>query len=139
MGGIPLLLHMFRGNDKVPKNQLNAVLLEIFSLLKTKFFYNNGNKGQALIIPQVKSQDSFILQAKRLHWIDEMLSHISSGSAENNAEDSAQWLTNYKKYDGSFTLSCEAIGIPLVQRLDSASTLAMRFDANINYTQQHII
>ncbi len=146
LGGTPRLLQLFGGNERVPKHQLNAILLEIFSLLRTKsnsvdFFYNNGNKGRAIIIPQVKSQDSFMRQAKRLHWIDEMLSHISSGSEENNLEDSAQWLTHYiaKKYDGSFTLACEGIGIPLVQRLDSASTLAMWSDANVNYTQQRII
>jgi hypothetical protein len=53
----------------------------------------------------------------------------------------AQWLAFYlgKKYDGSFTLASEALGIHLVQQLDSTSMLAMWTDANINYTQQQII
>jgi hypothetical protein len=53
----------------------------------------------------------------------------------------AQWLAFYlgKKYDGSFTLASEALGIHLVQQLDSTSMLAMWTDANINYMQQQII
>jgi hypothetical protein len=70
-----------------------------------------------------------------------MLEHVAAGNEECDKEDSAQWLAFYlgKKYDGSFTLASEALGIPLVQRLDSASTLAMWTDANVNYTQQRII
>jgi hypothetical protein len=36
-------------------------------------------------------------------------------------------------------LASEALGLPLVQWLDSASTLAMWSDANMNYKQQQII
>jgi hypothetical protein len=80
-------------------------------------------------------------QAKRVHWIDEMLSHISLDSEENNLDDSAQWLIRYiaKEYDGSFTLACEGIWMPLVKPLDSASTPAMWSDANVSYTRQCII
>ena len=108
---------------------------------KSNSVYKNGHKGRAIIVPQVKSQDSFMLQAKRLSWIETLLEHIAAGNEECNKEDSAQWLAYYvgKHYDGSFTLASEALGLPLVQRLDSASTLAMWSDANINYTQQRII
>jgi hypothetical protein len=70
-----------------------------------------------------------------------MLEHVAAGNEECDKEDLAQWLAFYlgKKYDGSFTLASEALGISLVQRLDSASTLAMWTDANVNYTQQRII
>jgi hypothetical protein len=89
----------------------------------------------------VKSQDSFIHQAKRLSWIESLLEHVADDNEECNKDDSVQWLAFYigKKYDGSFTISSEDLGIPLVLCLDFASTLAMWSDANINYTQQHII
>jgi hypothetical protein len=56
-----------------------------------------------------------------------LLEHVTAGNKESNKEDLAQWLAFYlgKKYDGSFTLASEAFGIPLVQRLNSVSTLAM--------------
>jgi hypothetical protein len=41
-----------------------------------------------------------------------------------HTEDTAQ---------GSFTLALDALGLPLVQRLDEKSTAAMWADANINY------
>jgi hypothetical protein len=44
-----------------------------------------------------------------------------------------------EEYEGSFTLALEALGLPVVQRLDEQSTAAMWADANINYTQQRII
>jgi hypothetical protein len=44
-----------------------------------------------------------------------------------------------KKYEGSFTLALDALGLPVVQRLDEKSTAAMWADANINYMQQRII
>jgi hypothetical protein len=44
-----------------------------------------------------------------------------------------------KKYDASYTLTSEALGLPLVERLDDASAQAMWRDANINVTQQQII
>jgi hypothetical protein len=48
-------------------------------------------------------------------------------------------LLLWKKYEGSFTLALDALGLPVVQRLDEKSTAAMWVDANINYTQQRII
>ncbi len=64
-----------------------------------------------------------------------MLDHISDKNV------SAQWLSYYlcKRYVDSFTLAIEALGIPVVQRLDETSTAAMWADANIHYTQQRII
>jgi hypothetical protein len=146
----PLLLQLFGGSTKAQKHQLNSLLLEIFLLMKDKsnsidFVFKNGNKGQAVLVPQVsttgKSQVHFMLQANRLSWIEGMLEHATTGNKEYNKEDLPQWLAFYlgKKYDGSFTLASEALGIPLVQQLDSASTLAMWTDANINYMQQQII
>jgi hypothetical protein len=44
-----------------------------------------------------------------------------------------------KRYDASFILASEALGLPLVQRLDEASMEAMWSDANINVVQQRII
>jgi hypothetical protein len=44
-----------------------------------------------------------------------------------------------KKYDASFILASEALGLPLVQWLDEASTEAMWSDANIDVAQQQII
>jgi hypothetical protein len=44
-----------------------------------------------------------------------------------------------KKYDASYTLASEALGSPLVERLDDASAQAMWSNANINVTQQQII
>jgi hypothetical protein len=48
-------------------------------------------------------------------------------------------LLPWKKYEGSFTLALEALGIPIAQRLDERSTSVVWADANINYTQQRII
>jgi hypothetical protein len=48
-------------------------------------------------------------------------------------------LLLWERYEGSFTLALEALGLPVVQRLDEHSTATIRADANINYTQQRII
>jgi hypothetical protein len=89
----------------------------------------------------VKSQESFRKQAKRLSWLEALMDHVAGGNIECNREDAAQWLACYigEKYDGSFTLACESLGLHIMQHLDAASTLAMWSDANINYTQQRII
>jgi len=144
-GETPNLFQLFGGSDKVPKRHLNAILLELFSVMGNKsnvvdFEYRNGNRGRAIIVPQVRNHDSFMKQAKKLHWVESLLEHLA-GDNECDKEDSAQWLSFYlgKKHDGSFTLASEALGLPLVQRLDSTSALAMWSDANINYTQQRII
>jgi hypothetical protein len=115
--------------------------LEIFKVLGTKttssitFEYKNGNPGCAVLVPRVKNEESFCKQANKLQWIESILSHVS----EKN--DAAQWMAYYlgKKFEGSFTLALEALGIPVVQRLDEQSTAAMWADANVNSTQQRII
>jgi hypothetical protein len=42
-----------------------------------------------------------------------MLAHMSSGK-KTDIEDASQWLTCYhgKRHDASFTLDCDAPGIP---------------------------
>ncbi len=69
-----------------------------------------------------------------------MLDHVA-GSDQRDENDAAKWMSYYigKKYDGPFTLALEALGSPVVQRLDEKSTAAMWADASINYTQQRII
>jgi hypothetical protein len=69
-----------------------------------------------------------------------MLAHMSGG-AETDMEDAAQWLACYlgKKHDASFTLACDALGIPLVEQMDDVGVEAMWLQANINITQQRII
>jgi hypothetical protein len=44
-----------------------------------------------------------------------------------------------EKNDASFILAPEALGLPLVQQLDKASTEAMWCDENVNVVQQQII
>ena len=62
---------VFGGESKVPKSNLNAILLELFKVLGHKstvsidFEYKNGSKGRAVIIPCVKDEDSFQRQAQR--------------------------------------------------------------------------
>jgi hypothetical protein len=88
LGGTPLLLQLLgSGSGTIQKQQLNAILLEIFSLMGNKsnsvdFVYKNGHKGRAIIVPQVKSQDSFMLQAKRISWIETLLEHIAAGNED---------------------------------------------------------
>jgi hypothetical protein len=127
--------------SKVLKNHLNIILMELFLTLGNKstssvdFEYKNGVKGRAVIIPRVKSEDSFRRQAKKLNLIESILEHVS----EEN--EGAQWMSCYlgKKYEGSFTLALDVLGLPVVQRLDEKSTAAMWADADINYTQKRII
>ncbi len=46
-------------------------------------------------MPQVKSQDSFVHQAKHLMWIENLLEHDVGGNEEYNKDYSAQWLALY--------------------------------------------
>jgi hypothetical protein len=68
-----------------------------------------------------------------------MLDHLAGGDMDK--EDAAQWLCYYlgRKHDASFTLACNALGIPLVERMDETSAEAMWCEANINVTQQRIL
>ncbi len=92
-----------------------------------------------MVIPKVKNQQSFLEQAQKLQWVEKMLGHFSGTDCDK--EDAAQWIAHYigKKHDASFTLACEALGTPFVQRLDEPSAEATWIDANINETQQQII
>jgi len=137
----PYLLKLFENQSKVPKSLLSTILLELFNVLGSKstasieFEYKNGNKGRAVIVPCVKDENSFRRQARRTKWIECCLEHL------NDKNDAAQWMSYYlgSKYEGPFTLALEALGLPVVQRMDEQSTAAMWTDANINYTQQRII
>jgi len=44
-----------------------------------------------------------------------------------------------KKYDAAYTLASEALGLPLVGRLDDTCAQIMWSDANVNVMQQQII
>jgi hypothetical protein len=139
----PLLATLFKSATKVSKGHLNSLLLEILKVMGNKsnavdFEYRNGNRGRAVIVPRVKSLDSFKKQAKRSNWIKSLLEHTAG---EDSVEDAAQWLITYlgKHYEASFTLASEALGLPLVERMDAAAAEAMWSDANVNVVQQRII
>ncbi len=74
-----------------------------------------------LIVPQVKSLHAFMEQAQKLRWIDYMLGHLAVPGFEK--VDDAEWLSYFlgKKYHASYTLASEALGLPIVERLDDAS------------------
>ncbi len=127
----------------VSKGHLNALLLEIFNVMGNKsnavdFEYRNGNRGRAIIVPWVKSPDSFRKQAKRLNWIKSLLEQIAG---EDFVDGAAEWLILHlgKRYEASFTLASEALGLPLVECIDAATAEAMWSDANVNVVQQWII
>jgi hypothetical protein len=55
LGATHMLLQLFDGSTTVCQELLNALLLELFSILKDKsnsvnFLYKNGNKGRAIIV-----------------------------------------------------------------------------------------
>jgi len=143
----PVVFQAFNGKERVPLQDLNALFCELQDFLKGKnnainFTYGNGKCGRAVIVPKVKSQNSFMEKAQKLKWIDSILEHmVAEGSDGTDSADAAEWLCYYlgKKYSSSFTLASEALGYPLVQRMDEVSTEAMWADANINVTQQRII
>lgn len=141
----PNLCKLFDTEKTIPKHLLTALFGEMISLLgnggnTVNFFHGNGRKGLAIIVPVVKTKVSFLEQARKKQWIEQMLEHMSGG-ADTDKEDSAQWLAYYigKKHDASLTLACDELGTPLVQKLDEASAESMWSDANINITQQRIL
>jgi len=131
------------GVSQVPKSALNSLFLELMKVMKTDtngidFEYRNAVRGFAVIVPKVKTYDSFNRQAKRSKWIKGLVEHIAGDAS---VDDAAQWLLTYlgKHYEASFTLASEALGLPIVQRMDASSAEAMWSDANINVVQQRII
>ena len=64
-------------------------------------------------------------QACKLKWLDKMLEHVAGG--DKDKEDAAEWLSYYlgKRHDGAFTLASEALGLPLVQKMDATNAAAM--------------
>jgi hypothetical protein len=83
MTDTPFLAKLFGRESKVLKKQLNIILMELFQTLGNKstssvnFEYKNGVKGRAVIVPRVKSEDSFQRQAKKLNWMESILEHVS--------------------------------------------------------------
>jgi len=144
----PMLFEMFQGKESVPARYVNALFCELLNLLKKKdsasvdITYGNGKCGRVVIVPKVKTQASFMEKARKLKWVDSILEHmVSEGSEGTDSEDAAEWICYYigKKFNSSFTIASEALGYPLVQRMDEAATEAMWADANVNVTQQRII
>jgi len=103
------------------------------------FVYGNGKPGLTVIVPQVNTLPAFMEKARKLHWIESLLSHVACEGLEN--DDAAEWLCYYigRKHEASFTLASESLGYPLVQRMTEAVAQAMWADANINHTQQRIL
>jgi hypothetical protein len=140
----PNLFLLIGEGKKTPLRVLTAIFAELLSILGNNnnyvdFHYLNGRKGHVLIVPQVKSLHAFMEQARKLRWIDYMLEHLAGPGFEK--DDAAEWLSYFlgKRYDASYTFASEALGLPLIERLDYASAQAMWSDANINVTQQRII
>ena len=141
----PNLACLFGKKTSAPNHLLTALFGELVSILgngdsTVSFFHGNGRKGLAVIIPVVKTQPSFLEQARKKQWIEKMLEHMSA-SADTDKEDAAQWLAYYigRKTDASFMLACDGLGIPLVEQMDDAGAEAMWSEANVNITQQRIV
>jgi hypothetical protein len=141
----PVLSSLVSANEKVRARQLHAIFRELLVHLASShqidWLHRNGRKARAVIIPQVRDKASFMREAWKEKWVESILEHVAGGLENHDKEDAAEWLKYYlgKKYDASFILASEALGLPLVQRLDEASTEAMWSDANINVVQQRII
>ncbi len=103
------------------------------------FTYLNGRIRCMLIIPQVKSLPAFMEQARKLRWISSILDHLPGPGFEK--DDAAEWPSHFlgKKNDAAYTLASEALGLPLVERLDDVSAQVIWSDANINVTQQRAL
>jgi hypothetical protein len=85
----------------------------------------------------MKDKESFMKQTRRLKWVESILEQLTGGVVQHDKEDAVEWLITYlgKRYDASFILASEALGLPLVQRLDEASNEEMWSDANNNVVQ----
>ena len=75
-------------------------------------------------------------KARRLKWIDGMLDQLAAPGYDK--DDATEWLSYFlgKKYDAAYNLASEALGLPLVERLDDTCAQAMWSDANANVMQQ---
>jgi hypothetical protein len=135
---------MFGGKNKLPTCVLNVFFGELISLLgksdkSIDFVYGNGKCGRAIIVPQAKSQISFMDYARKFKWVKSMLEHVAGRNCDR--EDASEWLCYYlgKRHDASFTLALESLGYPLVHLMPESAAEAMWADANINITQQQIL
>jgi hypothetical protein len=94
----PYLHRLFLTEKKVSYQLLTALFEELTFLLGNggntiDFFYGNGRKGLAVVIPKVKSQKSFLEQARKLQWVEKVLDHLAG--ADCDKEDAAQWISTY--------------------------------------------
>ena len=141
----PVLSPLLGENYRLKEWDLQAMLRELITHFgknrKVDWQHSNGKKARAVIIPQVKDKASFMREAWNDRWLESILEHLTGLSENLEIENAAEWLITYlgKKYDTSFVLALEALGLPLVQRMDEASTEAMWCDANINVVQQRIL
>ena len=140
----PTLFKMFSGEQQVQTCILNSLFLELVDLLKSNknavnFYYANGKPGLTVIVPQVNTLPAFMEKARKLRWIESLLSHVACEGLEK--DEAAEWLCYYigRKHEASFTLASASLGYPLVQRMNEAVAQAMWADANINHTQQRIL
>jgi len=141
----PVLSSLLGDIYQLKEWDLQAMLRELITHFgknrKVDWQHSNGKKARAVIIPQVKDKASFMREAWKDRWLESILEHLTGSSENLEIENAAEWLITYlgKKYDTSFVLALEALGLPLVQRMDEASTEAMWCDANINVVQQRIL
>ena len=68
------------------------------------FVYGNGKCGHAIIVPQAKSQISFMEYARKFKWVESMLEHVAGQDCDT--EDASGCLCFYlrKRHDASFSL-----------------------------------
>jgi hypothetical protein len=85
----------------------------------------------------VKDRVSFIREAWKERWVESILEHLTGCSENLGMENAAEWLITYlcQRYDASFVLVSEALGLLLLEQMDEASTKAMWCDTNINVVQ----
>jgi hypothetical protein len=77
----PYLFEMFGGENKLPTHILNVIFGDLISLLgksdkSIDFVYGNGKCGHAIIVPQAKSQISFMEYARKFKWVESMLEYV---------------------------------------------------------------
>jgi hypothetical protein len=117
----PVLSSLVGANEKVRARQLQAIFRELLVHLASSrqidWLHHNGRKARAVIIPQVREKASFMREAWREKWVESILEHVAGGLENHDKEDAAESLIYYlgKKYDASFILASEALGLPLVQ------------------------
>jgi len=107
-------------NEKVRAQQLQAIFRELLVHLASShqidWLHCNGRKARAVVIPQVRDEASFMREAWKEKWVESILEHVAGGLENHDKEDAAEWFIYFlgEKYDASFILASEALGLPLV-------------------------